>query len=50
MVLNPDLDIVTYILMGMIPWSNLLFAIQVGYVKKGIQRVVRRYTTSTAVA
>ena len=46
MILRPDLDITTYFLMGMVPWSNLLFAIQVGYVKKRIQRVVRHYLST----
>ena len=38
-----DLDSAAYFLMGLIPWLNLLFAIQVRHVKKGIQKVVGCY-------
>ena len=44
MVLSPDLNIATYFLMGIIPWSNLLFAIRVRGVKKRIQRFVHCYS------
>ena len=46
MILRPHLNIVTYFLMGVLPWSNLLFAIQIGYVKERIQRVVRHYIST----
>ena len=38
--LKPELDMITFILMGLLPWSNLLFAIQVSDIKKAIKRIV----------
>ena len=53
--LKPELNAATYILLGLIPWSNLLFAIQVKDVKKVIRRltaykchVVRDRTATTS--
>ena len=44
MVLRPELNIATYFLMGMLPWSNLLFAIRIRDIKRRIQRFVHRYS------
>ena len=37
--LKPELNSATYFLLGIVPWSNLLFAIQVSEVKKLIRNV-----------
>ena len=55
--LKPELNGATYFLIGLIPWSNLLFVIQVAYIKKRVQAALRRlstyrresYTVSTSV-
>ena len=57
-LLKPELNSATYFLLGLIPWSNLLFVIQVAYIKKGMQAALRRlstyrhesYTVSTSIA
>ena len=57
-LLKPELNSAAYFLMGLIPWSNLLFVIQVAYIKKGMKAALRRlstyqresYTVSTSVA
>jgi len=41
--LRPKLNAVTYTLLGLVPWSNLLFAIQVSDIKRAVQIVVRFY-------
>ena len=38
--LQPELYSTTYVLLGLLPWSNLLFAIQVSDIKKAIQNVL----------
>ncbi|XP_065890388.1 uncharacterized protein [Dysidea avara] len=38
--LKPELNAVTYILLGLLPWSNLLFAVQVRDVKTAIQKLL----------
>ena len=38
--LKPELNSATYILLGLIPWTNLLFAIQVKDVKKVLRRLM----------
>ena len=43
--LHPELDTVTYILLGLVPFSNLLFAIQVSDIKKAIQKVASFYSS-----
>ena len=44
-LLQPELNDATYILMGLVPWSNLLFVIQVAYIKKGMQAALRHFST-----
>ena len=46
-LLRPELNVVTYFLMGLFPWANLLFAIQVACVKRRIQKVVHCFTSSS---
>ena len=41
--LKPELNSATYFLLGLVPWSNLLFAIQVTDIKKAIYKVARLY-------
>ena len=43
--LHPELDTVTYILLGLVPYSNLLFAIQVSDIKKAIQKIASFYSS-----
>ena len=42
---KPELNITTFILLGLVPWSNLLFAIQVSDIKKLIHKVTRMYSS-----
>jgi len=59
MVLKPELNTATYFLLGLVPWSNFLFVIQVSDIKKAIHKVKimchdsnrgsRTYTLSTSV-
>ena len=44
-LLKPELNSATYFLLGIVPWSNLLFAIQVSDIKKLIHRVTRMYSS-----
>jgi len=37
--LKPELNAATYIMLGLLPWSNLMFAVQVKDVKKVMQRL-----------
>ena len=39
--LKPELNSATYFLLGLIPWSNLLFAIQVSDIKKAVCKIIR---------
>ena len=43
--LKPELNSATYFLLGLVPWSNLLFAIQVTDIKKAVYKVARLYST-----
>ena len=43
--LNPELNIAIYILLGLVPWSNLLFVIQVSDIKNLICKVARIYSS-----
>ena len=43
--LKPELNSGTYFLLGLLPWSNLLFAIQVTDIKKAIQKVISFYSS-----
>ena len=43
--LKPELNSITYPLLGLLPWFNLLFAIQVSDIKKAIQKVVHFYSS-----
>ena len=39
--LKPELNSATYFLLGLVPWTNLLFAIQVTDIKKAIYKVAQ---------
>ena len=39
--LKPKLNTAAYFLMGLVPWTNLLFAIQVSDIKKAVQKIKR---------
>ena len=41
---TPELNSATYFLLGLLPWSNLLFAIQVSDIKKALQKVFYFYS------
>lgn len=43
---KPELNSATYFLLGLVPWSNLLFAIQVSDIKKAMQKIARIYSSS----
>ena len=43
--LKPELNGITYFLLGLVPWSNLLFAIQVSDIKKAMRKVARIYSS-----
>ena len=43
--LKPELNSATYFLLGLVPWSNLLFAIQVADIKRAFNKVVRLYSS-----
>ena len=43
--LNPELSISMYCLLGLLPWLNLLFVVQVSDIKKAIQKVVLYYSS-----
>ena len=43
--LMPELYSATFFLMGILPWSNLLFAIKVSDIKNLIHRVTRTYSS-----
>ena len=38
--LHPELNAATYFLMGLLPWTNLLFALQIRDVKRAIHRLL----------
>ena len=44
-VLKPEFNSATYFLLGIVPWSNLLFAIQVSDIKKLIHKVTHIYSS-----
>ena len=46
--LKPELNSITYFLLGLLPWLNLLFAIQVSDIKKAIQKVVYFYSSHSS--
>ena len=46
--LHPELFNVTYILLGLVPCSNLLFAIQVSDIKNAIQKVMYFYSSHSS--
>ena len=43
--LKPELNSATYFLLGLVPWSNLLFVIQVSDIKNLIHKVARIYSS-----
>ena len=43
--LKPELNMATYLLLGFIPWSNLLFAVQVSDIRKAMQKINSCYST-----
>ena len=44
-VLKPEFNITVYFLLGLLPWLNLLFAVQVSDIKKVVQKVVSLYSS-----
>ena len=44
-VLKPEFNSTTYFLVGLLPWLNLLFAIQVSDIKKVVQNVAHFYSS-----
>ena len=42
--LKPELNSTTYLLLGLVPWSNLLFAIHISDIKKAIQKIRRVFS------
>ena len=46
--LHPELFNVTYILLGLVPWSNLLFAVQVSDIKRMFQKAVYLYSSHSS--
>ena len=43
--LKPELNSATYFFLGLVPWSNLLFAIQVSDIKKAIHKIAHMYSS-----
>lgn len=41
--LKPELNSATYFLLGLLPWPNLLFALQVSDIKKALRKVACFY-------
>lgn len=46
--LKPELNSITFFLWGLVPWFNLLFAVQVSDIKKAIQKVVHFYSSRSS--
>ena len=44
-VLKPEFNSTTYLLVGLLPWLNLLFAVQVSDIKKVVQKVAHFYSS-----
>ena len=42
-ILKPELNGATFFLLGLVPWSNLLFAVQVSDIKKVINKITSIY-------
>ena len=45
LILKPELNNITYFLVGLLPWLNLLFAVQVSDIKKAIQKIAHFYSS-----
>ena len=43
--LKPELNSATYFLLGLVPWSNLLFAVQVSDIKRAFHKIARMYSS-----
>ena len=43
--LKPELNASTFVLLGLLPWLNLLFAVQVSDIKKAMQKIVYYYSS-----
>ena len=43
-IAKPELNSATYFLLGLLPWTNLLFAIQVSDIKNALQKVLYFYS------
>ena len=41
--LKPEVNMATYFLLGLVPWSNLLFAIQFSDIKKAMHKIAQIY-------
>ena len=48
--LKPEFNIIVYFLLGLLPWLNLLFAVQVSDIKKAMQKIVSYYTSHDSQA
>ena len=46
--LKPELNSISYFLLGLLPWFNLLFAVQVSDIKRAIQRIVHFYSSHSS--
>ena len=46
--LHPELSSITYILLGLVPCLNLLFAVQVSDIKNALQKVVYLYSSHSS--
>ena len=42
--LKPELNSATFFVLGLVPWSNLLFAVQVSDIKKAILKIACIYS------
>ena len=43
--LRPELNSATYFLLGLVPWSNLLFAIQISDITRAIHKITRIFSS-----
>ena len=43
--LKPELNSATFFILGLVPWSNLLFAVQVSDIKKAIFKIACIYSS-----
>ena len=48
--LKPEFNIIVYLLLGLLPWLNLLFAVQVSDIRKVLQKLVSFYSSHDSQA